>query len=63
MKVIFLATALCMSGCITLGSTGWIAQHSLEIGQVAAVAGTVSAVEGAALNTMALADKLGGDEK
>lgn len=46
---LILATQL--TGCITLGSTGWIAMHTTEIGQVALTAGAISAVENVVINT------------
>ena len=46
-----------LSGCVTFGSTGWIAKHSLEIGQVGLVAGAVSQVESATINGIELVDK------
>lgn len=57
MKTLLALASVCLSGCVTLGSTGWIAMHSQEIGQVALVAGAVSSVESATINGITLIDK------
>lgn len=58
MKTVLIICTILLSGCVTFGSTGWIAQHSLEIGQVGLVAGAVSSVESATINGITLIEKV-----
>ena len=59
MKPLLLLLILPLSGCVTLlGGGSWVAAHTVEIGQVALVAGAVAATESMVSNGLVLKDQL-----
>jgi hypothetical protein len=42
--LVCLLVSIPLGGCAVLGTGGWIAQHTVEIGEVALVAGAVALV-------------------
>lgn len=60
MKYLLIPLAcMSLSGCVTLlGGGSWVAAHTVEIGQVALVAGAVAATESMVSNGLVLKDQL-----
>ena len=59
---LILLACIPLSGCVTLlGGGSWVAAHTMEIGQVALVAGAVAATESMISNGIVLKEQIAPD--